>query len=622
MKRQFFHAVVFWVLATTLCGAAGCRETAVDPFEVQLVTSPPAQANICPAEGAGRLDKTVVQTVRLTFFDAEAGPPNLDSFLCDTLIYADESGEVFYLETLKTIRLTIWAEAFGKPAILGDSTPLVASGQIDDLPFTGDVDTPSIFMALTGRMGCSLGSLSKARAFHTVTALPGGFALVAGGLVATNGDVTAVAEGSGMLLTDELEIYSIITGRFVQPETTGDDGIPRAFHTAFLIDGSDADTAFVLLLGGVSQGDVPFGNGVVKIRTGPEHPLRLTPDPAAAAAPPMLLTIDLTQDPPVVTRSSEDLVGWPESYFQAGGVYNETGALVVGGANAVSANGDFSLTTDIDLGYFDSAEHYPLRGTMNIPRLGHTVSMSSDGVSGLIWGGNLGQASPELNVAERLSVQPAPPSASVMTLDASNSTAATAIPTAFHTATVLDDDDVLIVGGFVVESNLALNPDRTTQIVRVRRDGMVYEYYPQDAGDAIPVGYHAAVALPDGTVLFTGGSPLFELGFTPCPDDENAWTCSVSQAWIYTPGLDPADGGSLSPLTTGELQVPRFGHTMTLLANDTVLVVGGLRRADSTLYTEPSAEVYNAATGSAAEDGPLHRQPAAVYSAETVCPVF
>lgn len=625
MKHQFFHAVVFWALATVVAGGAGCKESTVDPFEVQLVTSPPAQASTCPTDGVGGLDKTVIRTVRLTFYDAEAGPPSLDSFLCDTLIQADDSGAVFYLETPQTTRLNVVAEAFGEAANAGDATPLVASGQIDDLPFSGTVDAPRIFMALTGRMGCSLGSLSKARAFHTVTALPGGFALVAGGLVATNGDVTAVAEGSGLLLTDALEIYSTQTGRFVQPDVTGEAGIPRAFHTAFLVEGSDANTAQVLLVGGVSQGAVPFGNGVVKIRTGPEHPLRLTPDPDATPAPAMLLTIDLSQDPPQVSRSSEDLVGWPASYFQDGGIYSETGACVVGGANSVSVDGDFAFTPDIDLGYFDSALHYPLRGSIDIPRLGHTVTMSSDGISGLIWGGNLGQATPALNVAETLSVQPAPPSSSVMTLDASSSTTATALPTAFHTATLLDDGDVLIAGGFVVESSLdelALNPDPNVRIVRVRRNGTLYAYYPQDASDFTPVGYHAAVALPDGTVLLTGGSPIFEPGLTACPGGESAWTCSMNQAWIYTPGTDPADGGALSALTSGALQVPRFGHTMTLMGNGTVLVAGGLRRDDSTLYTEPSAEVYNAATGSESEDTPLHRRPAQPYSATTVCPVF
>lgn len=616
------------MLAAVVGAVVGCSETAPEPFKVQLVTSPPVQSGTCPPEGVAGLRKEDIRTVRLTFFDAELGSPSLENFLCDTVMDADESGKVFYLEALKDSRLTVWAEVFGEPANVGDATPLLASGKLEDILFSGELDNPSIFMALTGRMGCSLGSLSKARAFHTVTALPGGFALVAGGLVATNGDVTAVAEGSGLLLTSELEIYSTHTGRFVQPEITGDEGIPRAFHTAFLIDGSEVNRVRVLLMGGVAQGAVPFGNGVVKIRTKPEHTLRFTPDPDSVGASPMLLTIDLTRDPPVVTRSTADLEGWPESYFQAGAFYKDTGVCVAGGAYSVATDGDFSLSTDIDLSETDSALHYLLQGTMDIPRLGHTLSMSSDGISGLIWGGNLGQASPELSVAERLSVEPAPPTSAVLTLDASTTGGATPFSTAFHTATVLDDDDVLIAGGFLVESNLALNPSPTVQIVRIRRNGAQYEYYPQNFGDMTPVGYHAAVALPDGTVLLTGGSPIFEPGVTACPGGESAWTCSVSQVWIYTPGIDPADGGSVSqlPLTSleeqPELQVSRFGHTMTMLGNNTVLIVGGLRRDDSNLYTEASAEIFNAATGSAGEDEPLYRQPAGVYTAETICPVF
>lgn len=621
MKHQFFHAVVFWILVAAVAGAPGCKKNEPTPFDVQLVTSPPAQGNTCPSEGLGGLDKTVIHSVRLTFFDESLGDPSLSSFVCDTLINADDSGAVFYLEADKTTHLTVWAEAFGVPEG-EDATPLVASGQITHLPFSGEVDTPRIFMALTGRMGCSLGSLSKARAFHSVTALPGGYALVAGGLVATNGSVTAVAEGSGLLLTDELEIYSSQTGRFVQPDLAGEEGIPRAFHQAFLVAAEEGENPRVLLLGGVGQGDVPPGNGVVKIRTGPQHPLRLTPDPSALPAAPMLLEIDMSVDPPLVTRSSDTLGDWPSAYFQAGAYHSGDGACVLGGLTTVSSTGAIEPLTAIDLGYHDSEEHYPLTGSMSIPRLGHTVSIFSDGVSGLIWGGNLGQAAPATSVAERLAVQPPPPLTNIMTMDASSSTAATPIPTAFHTATVLSDDDVLVTGGFVVEGGLALNPDGAASIVRIRRNGNQFEYYPQEAAEFTPVGYHAAVGLPDGTVLITGGSPYFVPAGTSCPDGENAWTCSMAQAWIYTPGVFPSDGGTLSSLAHAELQVPRFGHTMTLLANGTVVIVGGLRRDGSTLYTEPSAEIYNSSTGTTGEDTLLQRLPGGLYSEEKVCKTF
>ncbi len=628
MNYQFFRMVVLAVAGLLWPGMSGCGERDPRPFEVQLVTSPPAQEGLCPVEGVGGLSKDTIRTVRLTFFDAELGAPSVESFLCDRLVDADESGAVFYLDTPKGSHLTVLAEAFGEPQSPGDATPLVASGMVNDLPFFGADEMPRIFMPLTGRMGCGLVSLSKARAFHTTTALPGGFALVAGGLVATGGEVTVVSESGGLLLTDELEIYSVSTGRFSRPELAGEDGIPRAFHSAFLVDDRDLASLKVLLLGGIAQGAVPQGDGVVKIRTGSYQPFRLSPDPAAAPAAPMLLTIDLTREPPLVTSSSQDLDGWPSSFFQAGASFGADGVCLSGGAASLSDAGEVTLLGDLDVNYADSWEHNAQRGSMTIPRLGHTVTVGADGLTGLVWGGNLGALDPAATVAELLTVQPAPPYSSLLTLDASSSTSASAIPTAFHTATLLEDGDVLLVGGFVVKTypapdvDVALNPDLVDRIVRIRRNGSLFEYYPQNAGELIPVGYHAAVALPDGSVLITGGSPYFEAFVTPCPDGLTALTCSVSQAWIFYPGDSPADGGLLQPLPVGELQVPRFGHTMTLLSNGSVLVVGGLRRDETALYTEPSAEIYNAATGSAAEDVPLHRPPGALYSSETVCPAY
>jgi len=438
-------------------------------------------------------------------------------------------------------------------------------------------------------------SMAKARAFHAVTALPDGWALVTGGVVASAGEVTYVSEGTGLMLTDEIELFNACTGRFIRPTVTGEVGIGRAFHSAFLIEGSTSSTAHVLLVGGVGQGTVLSSEGVVRIRIGPQHPLRLTPALAAGAAAPMLLTIDLTQDPPVVTRSSEGLVGWPESYFQAGGVYDSTGVIVAGGAVSVSDMGDFLLTNDIDLGYVDSAEHYPLSGAMAIPRIGHTVTMVGDGSAGLVWGGNVGQPSPSQSVAEWLTVLPAPPSTTLMTMDVAGSSVDTILPTAFHTATPLPDGDVLVVGGFVVEANLALNPSDVAPLIRVRRVGDQYQVFPQTSVAFTPVGYHAAVGLPDGRVLITGGSPLFEPGSTPCPGGENAWTCAVDQALVYTPGTAPEDGGSLEALGAGDLVVPRFGHTMTLVNSQTVLVVGGLWRNEVGLLTESTAEIINIA---------------------------
>lgn len=624
MKNVFFQTVVLCLAATFGFGLVGCSDKEETPFELLLVKSPAAQAGMCPDEGTGVLDKTVIRTVRVTFFDVGAGPASPQTFICDRLIAADESGDVFYLARPKSTILDIRVEAFGEPAQPGDATPLIASGRLDGVTFSRTSEIPRVFMAHTNELGCSLGAMQRARAFHAATPLPGGRALITGGAVATNGEVTAVAEGAGLQLTDLIEIYDSRTGSFTQPDVAGEPGIPRAFHSAFLVAGSTADIAKVLLLGGISQGTVPEGSGVIKIPLGPEHPFRMSPAPQSAPAPAMLLTVDFTVDPPLVTRSTDELIGWPAAYFQGSAVYGSTGACVVGGAQAIDGNGAFTTTSSIDLSLPDGAGHYPVPANLIIPRVGSTVTASADGSSALIWGGNLNQPNPSLNVAERLSIDPAPVLSSVLSLDASASTGATPISTAFHTATLLPGGDVLIVGGFVVQANLALNPDPASPLTIVRVQGNQFQIHPQHSVGFTPVGYHAALALGDGRVLLTGGSPLYVPGVSPCPPPgaESAWTCSRSQALIYTPGASPSDGGALDPLPAGELQVPRFGHTMSLLSNRTVLITGGLRRESGTLYTEPSAEVWNIADGSAAQDDPLHRAPGTTLSATSMCPVY
>ncbi|MBW2257186.1 MAG: hypothetical protein JRI25_21680 [Deltaproteobacteria bacterium] len=591
-----------------------------------LVKSPSATAGICPDEGSSPPNKEVIRSVRITFFDAEAGPASQQTFICDRMIAADETGDVFYLDTAKSTVLDIHVEAYGEPAQPGDATPLISSGRLDRVSFSGYSDIPRVFMANTNEIGCSLGAMHRARAFHTATPLPGGRALITGGVVATNGEVTAVAVGTGLLLTSLIEIYDSRTGSFIQPDLAGEPGIPRAFHSAFLVTGSTADVAQVLLLGGVGQGEVPEGSGVVKIPMGPEHPFRMTPDPQSAPAEAMLLTVDFTVDPPLVTRSTDGLLGWPAAFFQGSAVYGPNGACIVGGAEAIDGNGAFSTTISIDLGLPDSAGHYPVPANLIIPRIGSTVTTSADGSVALIWGGNLNQPDPSLNIAERLIIDPAPPLSSILTLDASASTGATPISTAFHTATLLPGGDVLIVGGFVVEplSNLALNPDLDNPLTVVRYQGNQFEFHPQTSGVFMPVGYHAALALGDGRVLITGGSPYYVPGVTPCPTPgaESAWTCSTNQALIYTPGASPSDGGALDVHPAGALQMPRFGHTMSRLTNRTVLIAGGLRRDSGELYTEPSAEVWNLADGSAAQDNPLHREPGTTLSATSICPVY
>jgi hypothetical protein len=182
---------------------------------------------------------------------------------------------------------------------------------------------------------------------------------------------------------------------------------------------------------------------------------------------------------------------------------------------------------------------------------------------------------------------------------------------------VLDDGDVLIVGGFAIEAGIALDPVDASAIHRVVQEEGTFTMYGQPAGGFVPVGYHAAVRLADGRVLITGGTPQRQSSGS-CV----TWTCSLGQAFLYTPGVLPTQPGTLEPLPDDGLVVPRFGHRMVLLESNMVLVTGGLRQDDGTLYTEASAEIFNSADASAMSDIPLERDPGALYSPNSECPVF
>jgi N-acetylneuraminic acid mutarotase len=147
-----------------------------------------------------------------------------------------------------------------------------------------------------------------------------------------------------------------------------------------------------------------------------------------------------------------------------------------------------------------------------------------------------------------------------------------------HTATLLNDGRVIIAGGYG-GSYLA-----TTEI------------YDPFTGSCSPGpnmttnrSSHTATLLPNGKVLVVGGS--IPAGFV---------TYTLATAELF----DPVAG---TWTLTGSLNVPRAGHTATLLANGKVLVAGG-SFYDNNAFTStnlPSAEIYDPATGLWSQANPM-----------------
>jgi Bacterial Ig-like domain (group 2)/Kelch motif/Galactose oxidase, central domain len=171
-------------------------------------------------------------------------------------------------------------------------------------------------------------------------------------------------------------------------------------------------------------------------------------------------------------------------------------------------------------------------GSMAVGRFLHTATLLQNGKV-LIVGGALTSTSAPVATAEVYD-----PATGTFTMTGAMKTAREQ-----HTATLLADGRVLIVGGVTSPGTGA--PTATAEV------------YDPSTGSFSVTGsmaeartYHTATLLPSGKVLVAGGG------------DEN------STADVY----DPATG---SFSTTGGMETGRSGHTATLLPNGSLLVAGG-----------------------------------------------
>ena len=129
-----------------------------------------------------------------------------------------------------------------------------------------------------------------------------------------------------------------------------------------------------------------------------------------------------------------------------------------------------------------------------------------------------------------------------------------------HTATVLKDGRVLVVGGF--------SPDGELDSAEI--------YHPSAGtwSTATPLDrprtIHAAALLPDGQVLVAGG----QVG-----SSGSVLSSTLQSATLYDPAADtwrPA----------ADMATPRTGHSATTLASGKVLIVGGLNPSGAIADTE------------------------------------
>jgi uncharacterized delta-60 repeat protein len=425
--------------------------------------------------------------------------------------------------------------------LLPNGKVLVAGGYGN----SGYLSSAEVYDAATGTWSPTTESLSTARYFHTATLLPDGKVLVVGGY-----GVNGVLSSS--------EVYDPAMGTW--SPTTGSLGMARYLHTATLL-----PSGKVLVAGGIGGSGVLSSSEVYDPMTE-----MWSPTTGSLGTEQYGHTATLLPNGRVLVAGGYDARGgWlssTESYDLATGMWSSIGSLGTARYDHTATllpNGKVLVVGGWNSsGPLSSAEVYEAAtgtwtstGSLGTGREYHTATLLPNGKV-LVVGGDDGGSGGPLSSAELYDPAMGTWSPTEGSLGKGHYR---------HTATLLPNGKVLVVGGWV---GIHLSSSA--------------ELYDATAGTWTTTGsmstaryMHTATLLPNGKVLVAGG------------EDNSSHILSSAELYDATAG---------TWTTTGSMSTARYMHTATLLPNGKVLVAGG---------GSSSAEVYDPATGTWSTTGSL-----------------
>jgi len=259
--------------------------------------------------------------------------------------------------------------------------------------------------------------------------------------------------------------------------------------------------------------------------------------------------------------------------------------MAAGGANNYTTDNGVnkSATNSVEI-YNPSNGTWKTTGALNVGRAYHTATLFPDGRVLIVGGGSYASVSDAPFAITLSSAELYDPSSGTWTTTGNLNAARI-----YHTATLLPNGAVLVVGGCKMSGNDPPAMEYYDPSNKELFPPYAELYSPSDGTwtitGALDIGRvnHTATLLTSGKVLVVGGGGVYP-----------PWGGIFSSAELY----DPSNG---TWTATGSLITARESHTATLLPDGKVLVTGGIGYSGGL----SSAELYDPATGKWTQTGSL-----------------